>query len=220
MQPDTVGRPPPDDIEGETSPHPRRLSEIVASLAGRNDMTVGEIVALLGERAFGALMFVFAIPNIVPTPPGTSAVLGLPLIILAWQLATGRQSLWLPAKLRARAIDGALVSRVVTKAVPALSALERFLAQRFGFFVMNNAAERVIGLVALGLAVILFLPIPFANILPAASIALLALGLAERDGLAVLLGYLVAAASLTVLVLVWSALYAAVVAFVQVLFGL
>ena len=49
--------------------------------------------------------------------------------------------------------------------------------------------------------------------------ACLALGLAERDGLAVIVGYVLAAASVAVLAAVSSALYAGVMAFFQALFG-
>jgi len=80
-------------------------------------------------------------------------------------------------------------------------------------------AERLIGLVAFPLALILFLPIPFGNIPPALAIACLALGLAERDGAAVVVGYVLSAASVAILAAVSSALYAAVVAFVTTLFG-
>ena len=69
------------------------------------------------------------------------------------------------------------------------------------------------------LALILFLPIPFGNIPPACAIACLSLGLAERDGVAVAVGYVLSAASVAILAAVSSALYAAVVAFVTTLFG-
>jgi hypothetical protein len=56
--------------------------------------------------------------------------------------------------------------------------------------------------------------------MPAAAIACLALGLAERDGLAVGFGYVLSLASVAVLAAVSSALYIAVVAFFRALFGL
>ena len=97
--------------------------------------------------------------------------------------------------------------------------LERVLRPRAGLLVTSDLAERVIGLIAFPLALILFLPIPFGNILPAASIAALALGLAERDGIAVALGYLFSLASVALLAAVSSALYVAVLAFFHALFG-
>lgn len=203
----------------EARQHPRRLSDIVRSLEGRHTLTIGELVDELGERAFGALMFVFAVPNVIPTPPGTSAVLGLPLVILTFQLMIGRQALWLPKRIRDRPISGQLIAGFVRRAVPILARFEKILRPRLSLLVVSNLSERILGLVCFALAVILFLPIPLLNILPSLAIAILALGLAERDGLAAIVGYLVALSCVFVLILVSSALYAAAQTFVQVLLG-
>jgi hypothetical protein len=200
-------------------PRARRLSEIVVSLEGRNDLNIGVLAEAFGERALGALMFVFAVPNVIPTPPGTSAVLGLPLVFLTFQLMIGRDTLWLPAKIRNRPISAGLISSFITRAGPYLARFEKVLRPRFSLLVHNNAAERLIGLVSFCMAVVLFLPIPFGNILPAAAIAVLALGLAERDGFAAIFGYALVAVSCFVLVLISSALYAAALVFFHTLFG-
>jgi hypothetical protein len=55
------------------------------------------------------------------------------------------------------------------------------------------------------LAIILFLPIPFGNNLPALAICLFALALLERDGLAAVVGVVVAILSA---IIVWGVLYA------------
>ena len=199
---------------------PSRLSDIVKSIDTQSDTTIGTLVDSLGERAFGALMFIFAVPNIIPTPPGTSAILGLPLVILTWQVLIGRQSLWLPTVVRHRRISRELLSGFVNKVTPLMARLERVLRPRMGFLVSSDAAERVIGLVTFPLAVALFLPIPFGNILPAAAIACVALGLAERDGLAVAAGYALALASVALLAAISSALYIGVMAFFRALFGM
>lgn len=201
-------------------PRARRLSEIVKSFEGRSDLTIGVLTQAFGERAVGALMFVFAVPNAIPTPPGTSAVLGLPLLFLTFQLMIGRDTLWLPAKIRDRPISAALISSFINRAGPYLERFEKVLRPRLSIVVHNNPAERVMGFVTFCLAVILFLPIPFANMLPAAAIAVLALGLAERDGAAAIFGYVLAGASVFVLVLISSALYAAAKVFFSTLFGL
>jgi hypothetical protein len=199
---------------------PGRLSDIVKSIDGSEDTTIGTLVDSLGERAFGALMFIFAVPNIIPTPPGTSAILGLPLVILTWQVLIGRQSLWLPAIVRQRRISRELIASFVSKVTPIMARLERVLKPRIGILVSSDAAERVIGLVTFPLAVALFLPIPFGNILPAAAIACIALGLAERDGLAVAVGYALSLASVALLAAISSALYIGVMAFFRALFGM
>lgn len=199
---------------------PSRLSDIVKSLGGHEDTTIGTLVDSLGERAFGALMFIFAVPNVIPTPPGTSAILGLPLVILTWQVMMGRQTLWLPQAVRQRKISRDMLQTFVTKVTPVMAKLERILKPRLGFIVTSNVAERVIGLITFLLAIILFLPIPFGNIPPALAVSCIALGLAERDGLAVLVGYAFAIAAAALLAVVSSALYAAAVAFFNALLGL
>ena len=115
-----------DDVT-ETLPKPRRLSEIVTSIDTKQDLSIGKLVDAFGERAFGALMFVFAVPNIVPTPPGTSAVLGLPLVILTFQLMIGRQRLWLPNAGRRRSISGAMFEGGAKRDVPGMAGFEGFL---------------------------------------------------------------------------------------------
>jgi hypothetical protein len=105
------------------------LSDIVKSIDTGSDTTIGDLVDSLGERAFGALMFIFAVPNILPTPPGTSSILGLPLVILTWQVLIGRQSLWLPSIVRQRRISRDLIATFVTKVTPAMARIERILRE-------------------------------------------------------------------------------------------
>jgi hypothetical protein len=197
----------------------RRLSEILGDLDDHASVTVGDLTKLMGERAFGALMFFFAVPNVIPVPPGTSAILGLPLLFLTYQLMVGRQSLWLPQRISARPLSGNLINAFKRKALPWLVRFEQVLKPRLPWLIRNDAAERVLGLVCFMLAVILFLPIPFGNILPALAISILALALAERDGFMALLGYAAAIASGSVLALVWQAIWAAAEAFINTLAG-
>ncbi|ODN70047.1 Exopolysaccharide synthesis, ExoD [Methylobrevis pamukkalensis] len=58
--------------------HGGKLSEILSVIAGdesRERISVGDLLDVLRHRAHGALIFVFAVPNTLPTPPGTSAIL-------------------------------------------------------------------------------------------------------------------------------------------------
>ena len=57
------------------------------------------------------------------------------------------------------------------------------------------AAERVIGLLAFVLALVVLLPIPLGNVLPAVAICALALALLEHDGLMAVFGLLLTIAS-------------------------
>jgi hypothetical protein len=61
--------------------------------------------------------------------------------------------------------------------------------------------ERLIGLVILALALVLILPIPGGNILPAMAVSALAFALIQRDGVIALIGYAIAITSASVLAL-------------------
>jgi hypothetical protein len=76
---------------------------ILSSDLTRERISVGDLLAALGDRALAALMFVFAIPNVLPAPPGTSAILGIPLLFLAAQITFGRRP-WLPVIISQRSI--------------------------------------------------------------------------------------------------------------------
>ncbi|HEX9174492.1 MAG TPA: exopolysaccharide biosynthesis protein [Telluria sp.] len=166
---------------------------MLADDASRERITVGDLLHALGDRAIGALLFIFAVPNILPMPPGTSSVLGAPLVFLAAQLTFGMRP-WLPRiisrRSMARADFGAMVSRVV----PWLERAEKLLKPRWTALALPPF-EYAVGLICLLLAIVLVLPIPLGNMLPALAISLLALGLLERDGIAIGGGLLAAAAS-------------------------
>ncbi|MDO8320804.1 exopolysaccharide biosynthesis protein, partial [Rhodoferax sp.] len=61
----------------------RALSTILWELSAdtrRERIAISDLLVALGDRATGALIFIFAFPNVLPTPPGTSTILGAPLI--------------------------------------------------------------------------------------------------------------------------------------------
>lgn len=47
--------------------------------SSRQLVLVADLLALLGDRAIGALMLIFAVPNVLSVPLGVSAILGAPL---------------------------------------------------------------------------------------------------------------------------------------------
>jgi hypothetical protein len=184
---------------GSTHANSTALSDLLLALAqdpARERIAVGDLLAALGERAFGALIFVFAFPNVLPTPPGTSALLGAPLVFLAAQLFLGWRP-WLPAVVAQRAISRADYLRLIGRVHPWLVRAERLLQPRWRGLT-RSPMDHAIGLVCLVLALLLILPIPLGNVLPAFAISLLALGLLARDGLWVLAGFFMAAAALAV----------------------
>lgn len=190
----------------EDKPHGGKLSDILTAVAAdetRERISVGDLVRIMSYRAYGALMLIFALPNVLPTPPGTSAVLGAPLIFLAAQLLLRRPTPWLPEIIASRSMARTDFAAIVARAVPWLARAERLLQPRLEFLT-RPPCEQIIGFICLLLAVILFLPIPLGNMLPALAICLFSLAILERDGLAALIGV---ALSVLSVVLVWGVLF-------------
>jgi len=181
----------------------RRLGEILAELSARSDpeLRLGELIEAIGDRGHGLLIAAFALPNVLPVYlPGLSAVFGLPLVFVALQLVLGRHRLWLPKALLGRPISRQLVARLATNLAPWLARLERALKPRWPE-ITGPVTERLAGLLAVLLGLLLSLPIPLTNIPLSAPLVLLGLALAEEDGLmlaiALALGAIVAGIVLT-----------------------
>lgn len=184
----------PDDTDPRT--HKNTLSAMLLALAEdqqRERVSVADLLASLGDRALAALLFVFAFPNVLPVPPGTSSLLGAPLVFLAAQMALDMKP-WLPGVIAQRSMAQADYAALVRRIVPWLARAERLLRPR-ATALSSGAMESVVGVVCLLLSLVLVMPIPLGNMLPALAICLLALGILERDGLWVLLGLAAAAAA-------------------------
>ena len=187
----------------DTTPRqrPRRTSHLLRDFVTSHPeqrISLGVLRDALGDRGFGVLLFIFALPNLVPVNiPLLSAVLGLPLVLLAAQLTYGRHKPWFPRWLTERSFPREGFADVVLRSLPYLEGAERLLRPRLTVL-LSWTGERLIGLAILILALVLFLPIPFANWLPACAIAIIGLAIVEKDGLAVLVGLAVGVASLVV----------------------
>lgn len=140
------------------------------------------------QRGHGMAMLVLSLPMLLPiTPPGVSAVVGLPTVFVAMQLILRQPHVWLPGFLRRRSIETEKMRPVIEKTLPYIARVEKLLKPRLS--VLTEAiSEPLIGVAVLLFALLLVLPIPFTNIPLGLSIALLSMGLITRDGVAVLLG--------------------------------
>lgn len=180
----------PSPLQAVATP-PTRLSDVFADLSDRatGPVSVAAIRDALGDRSFGALLVFFATINLLPLPPGTTLILGLPLILVAAQMVIGKTSAWLPRFVLDKSLSLDQFRRMSARMVPRLRQLERFVQPRYWPFYPSHD-ERVIGFLALIMGLTVTLPIPLGNWFPALATALLGLALSERDG--VILGIAVA----------------------------
>ncbi len=168
-----------------------RTSECLLPLAcgNRERLAVSDILSALGDRGFGLLLLVFTLPNAIPlpAPPGLSAILALPLILVATQMMLGLERPRLPGLLQRLTFSRTLLQR----AHPHLVRLERRLRPRHAVM----ASERMLGIPCLVLAIVLAMPIPMGNVPVAWAVLLIAMGVLERDGLFAMAGLVAGAAA-------------------------
>ena len=108
--------------------------------------------------------------------------------------------------MRTRQIKRATFDAIADRTVPCLRKAERLLRPRLEW-VDQDWIQPSVGGVCLLLSIIVLLPIPLGNMLPAMAICVMALGLLENDGAWIVGGLIVAVASTGV---VWGVIYAGV----------
>jgi len=183
-----------------------KLSDVLRDLhTGQSErISLDDLIASLGNRSFVPLLIIFALPNLFFFVPGASVITGPPLIFVAAQLVLGRPSVWLPQFLAKRSIEQRAFGRLVARALPWVEWVERLARPRY-WALSRKAADQAVGIACLVMAVFMFLPIPFANTLPALSVIMLALSLGERDGLWLAGGFIVSIASFAVVAAIFAA---------------
>lgn len=178
----------------EQSAETKRLSAILVGLgntsAGR--ISFDDILIALSERSFGALLILFSALNLLPLPPGSSTIFGIPLVLLSIQMLIGLEKPWFPAFLRRKSMSTGTYRSGIARLETVLARFERLARPRY-WLVPQIIVERVVGIVALSMSLIVILPIPLINQVPALSIILLSIGLGEQDGVWLGTGFLVAA---------------------------
>ncbi|MGE0153600.1 MAG: exopolysaccharide biosynthesis protein [Reyranellaceae bacterium] len=194
----TAARLPP-ELDGNSA---RRASTILSALVERGEtapLRIGDLLDALHERAFGMAILIFVLPNTLPMPgiPYVSTLTGIPICLFALQMLLGLDRPWLPPGIARRELPQRRVRVAWRKVLPAFVRVEKYVRPRH-LALTSQFAERLLALVILALAIVLALPIPAGNLLPAWAIALLSLGLMERDG-----RFVVAGLAMTAIAAAW-----------------
>lgn len=190
------------------------LASIIEQMEAKDSISLKEMIGTLGERVFGMSILLFSIPNCLPIPnvTGLSAITGIPIGILGLQMIVGKAHPWLPAALGNKQFSGQRLGALLERAIPCVRKMEVLLHPRLQVM-SGKSMQRLLGVVFVVLATVMSLPIPFGNFLPGLAMALMAVGLIERDGLIIVLGLLVGTATVALMFTVADAILSAVQSF-------
>lgn len=146
------------------------------------------LLAGLGRRAFGMLLFAAILPAFIPIPVG-GAISGPLVVLVGLQLLALRRRPWLPRFLAERGPHRHALARFERRISPALVRLERVVRPRLTVVLDHIAAAAFTGLLLVLLGVLLALPVPLTNYLFGGLLLLFALALLERDGALMLVAW-------------------------------
>lgn len=172
-----------DALHGSASSILKQISE----LADETEISFGAIVDALEERAFGMLIFLFAIPAMIPFLVGIQSFVALPIALLAGQMVVGQTRPWLPRRVRTQKISMETFRKMTNAVVPWLLRVERLAKPRLQFLA-GRGAEPVLAILMLAFAAIIAIPGPGTNGIPGVAVALIALAMIERDGVLAIIG--------------------------------
>jgi hypothetical protein len=178
-----------------------RTSDILRGILTKNPgvktFSVERILASIGHDRLEASLMMFSIPAIVPV----SAPWGMTSVstgAIACQLAAGQKEIKIPRFVRRKSVSRRALAVALHAILPVLEASEKIMRPRW-HWVSHPSARSAIGVFAFLLAVAIAYPLFGFNALHATSIFVMSLGMAEQDGLAVLIGVAVGMLSLAVL---------------------
>jgi hypothetical protein len=162
-------------------------------------LTLAEFLAGLETRSYAFAIAALDIINVVPTGiPWLSTVTGVPMFLLAIQYFLGRPSPSLPALIGRHGLSRGRLQDFLGRARGRLERLERIVRPRHDWWV-NGTPRRALLAIWLLLIVLLALPVPFDNLLPAVAILFFCLALLEGDGMMAIVGWF-----FTVVTVIWT----------------
>jgi hypothetical protein len=173
-------------------------------------VTIGDMEKALKGRGFMLMIVILTAPfAVLPFAiPGLNIPISAAVILIGLRMTLGLKP-WLPKKILNKNIGGGLIQKVLTRILPMSQKLEKWLQERWTFLFWPGA-KNLIGLALAWSALMLLMPPPMINSPPAVAIILLAIGIMTRDGLMVILGYIVMFGMTVYLYFIGSVIWASV----------
>ena len=162
-----------------------------------DQLNLRDLLAGLGRRAFGMLLFACVLPAFIPIPIG-GAISGPLTILIGLQLLVGLRKPWLPAFLARRGPHRHALQRFDRMISPWLARLEHLIKPRLPQILDMRIASAVTGILLVLLGLLLSLPIPLTNYLFGVLLLMFALALLERDGVLMLVAWIAGAVAIGV----------------------
>lgn len=178
--------------------------EKLAEEAPQEGISLKELTHALGDQAFGAALFILALPCCIPFLYGVPQIVSLPMAAIAAQMVMGRKQPWLPSKFAERKISKEGLEKTAKGGRKYFGWVEKLSRPRLTFLT-SSKLERVIGLVLMVFCLSILTPLPSTNTVPGFAVAMVSFGMLERDGLLTTGGLILGSAWIAILLTVGTA---------------
>jgi hypothetical protein len=180
--------------------HTSHLLARLVQEAPKDSVDLDWLLGHLQKRGFGLLLLILAIAILIP---GLGIVASMAIAFPAVEMMLGRDRPTLPRFLTKRPIATKHFTKWVERSLPFLRLVEQVSRSRWHTPV--EATKRVVGLLVVALAISGIWPLPLINVLPAVTIALIAIAYLQEDGLLLAVSVVIGVLSLLVFgFLVWT----------------
>lgn len=166
------------------------LSFIVEQMTSAGDeeakqVTVADILGVIGQRSFGAMLLVPGLIVLSPISgiPGVPTMGALAVVLIVGQMLIGKRCFWVPEVLRRRRISRVRMVQARRFLLPMARFVDRLVWPRLSFLTRGPFAY-LIALTCLAIALIMppLEAILFANVVTSAAISAFGLALVAHDG--------------------------------------
>jgi hypothetical protein len=144
---------------------------------------LGSLFDLFEKKGFAILFGLLLGPSALPLPTGGAThVFEIIAMLLALELISGRDQIWLPRRWRQVELAGDKQRRFITALMKMIGRLERLSRPRLRFLFDHRLSNIVFGLLVIGGSAGAFFAPPFTGLdtLPSLGVVLLSLGVLRR----------------------------------------
>jgi len=153
-------------------------------------LTLDDFLNGLQGRSYAFAILALNLPNCIPTGiPWLSTITGVPMLLLLFQLVAGRPVPSLPRMIGQRGLPRGKLRNFLDRARRHIRRLENAVHVRHEWLV-TGLPRRLLQFAWSCNVLLLALPVPFDNLLPAWAILFFCLALIEDDGIMAMLGWL------------------------------
>ena len=158
------------------------------------NVTVGEIIEMVGDRSYGPMLLIsglLVLAPIIGDIPGVPTILGAIVFLFSIQLLFGKEHFWLPKFLLDRSVSGKKLNKGIEWLQSPARMIDKLLKPRLRLLVKDTAVY-IIAFMCLLIASVMPVMelVPFSANAAGAALTVFGLALIARDGLLLVIALL------------------------------